>query len=222
MNKNSAYVNIIIIFICVVLLHRPILILISNITSNMRYDNEKELLDASYKMKIENLEKQLADYEQSYENLKILSSSSYIRAKMAIRDIYDFYDYILISTDSKVNIGSAVINEDGLVGIVDSVDGNIAKVLLITKSSTSVRVGKSYGLLNEYDKKNKLLIIHNINNYENIEIDDEVVTSGLSKIDGNIKIGKVKDVVTEGIERLIYVEPYVDYDELNYLMVINK
>ena len=222
MNRINSYLYLFIVLITFILLHEPILIMISNVSSIFKENNNIKLDNEAYKLKIKNLEIQLAEYEKNYENLKILSSSSYVKSKLALRNIYDFYDFIIINTDTLVKEGSAVINEKGLIGIVNSVDGNTAKVILTTAGSISVKVNNSFGLLNEYDKKNKQFIIHNINNYEDIRKGDEVVTSGLSKIDGNIKIGKVKKVDIKGIEKLVYVEPYVNYDTINYVYVINK
>lgn len=222
MNKSSIHISIFIAFIALILLHEPMLIFFSNITSLFRESDKKEIDKRAYEIKIERLEKDLLEYETSLNNLKIFSNANYISGKLALREIYGFYDYIVIATDKKVNKNSAVINESGLVGITNSVDGLLANVTLLTKNSTSIKVRNSYGLMDEYDKKNKLFIVHNINNYENINVGDEVESSGLSLIDGGIKIGVVTKVETKGIERIVYVKPYVDFDKINYVYVIDK
>ncbi len=76
-------------------------------------------------------------------------------------------------------------------------------------------------MLDLYDKTNKEFIIHNIDNYKKIEIGTEVTTSGLQEIAADIPIGKVKRTEQKGVEQIVYVEPFVDFDSLNYLMVLS-
>lgn len=196
----------------------------SNIFTILRKSNKDELERASYTIKIDSLEKALSEYERAYDNLKIYSSSSHVLAKIALRDIYDFYDTLVVSTDHPVKKGSAVINEDGLVGIVTDSTHSTAKISLITAKNTeiSVKIGESYGLLDNYLNRDKLLVVHNINNYTEIKEGTSVFTSGLQKIEGEIKVGKVVKTEIVGVERLVYVEPSVNFDDLNYLMIIDR
>jgi len=196
---------------------------LSNVFTLFREDNKNNLEVSSYKEKIEVLEKEISEYESSLESLKIYDGSSHVLAKIALRDGYDFYDTLIVSTDSLVKKGSAVMNEDGLVGIVSDANKKTAKVEMITKPlKVSVKVGEYYGVMDYYNLEDRLFIVHNINNYANIEVGSEVVTSGLSKIDGDIKIGTVSKIEKSSVETLVYVKPYVDFDHLNYLMVVNK
>ncbi len=206
-----------------VIFSKSIVVLFGNITSLFRKNNLQVLNDEMYKIKIENIESELASYERAYANYKIYDSPSYILAKTSIRKIYDFYDYIIITPTSKVNESSCVINESGLVGVVKSSTDKTAKVTLLTGiKNLSVRVSSSYGLLTDYDKKNKLLIVKNINNYENIEVGDKVYTSGLEGIQDNLLIGEVVKTKLEGVERIVYVKSSVDFDNINYVYVINR
>lgn len=223
MQKLNRVVYLIIILAIFIVLHNSIIIGLSNIFTLFRENNRPTLEIEALEAKVQNLETELSTYEKSLENLKIYDGSNYVIAKIALRNIYDFYDVLVISTDTKVNKGNAVINEKGLVGIVVESNKLTAKVQLLTSCKpVSVKIGETYGLLDKYDKKNNEFIIHNINNYTNIEVGEEVTTSGLSKIDGGIKIGKVTKTEIVGVENIIHVEPYVDYDNLNYLMVVNK
>lgn len=223
MNRSKPFLEVFITVIVFILLHNQILLLLSNISSLLREDNRVLLDKTMYEQKIESLERQLFEYESSYENLSIYSQSNYILSKIALRDVYDFYDYLIITPNTRVSKGSAVINESGLVGIVKDADSKSAKVSLISgKEKISVKIASSYGIMNGYDKKSKELIVRNINNYENIEVGASVMTSGLSNIDGDILIGSVSKVEKDGIENIVYVKPSVDLDNLNYLYVINK
>lgn len=223
MQKISPFIKFIFVMFVFILLHNVIITGLGNVLSYFRDNNLDELTIKSYEKKIETLEKTILDYESSHENLSIYEESSYILGKIALRDIYDFYNYLVISTASKVEEGSAVINEDGLLGIVDSANKTTAKVKLLTgKVNISVKVGDAYGLLDGYDRDKNCLIVHNIINYKVVNEGDEVLTSGLQKIDGDIKIGTVLKIEKEGVEQILYVKPFVDFDNLNYLMVLSK
>lgn len=206
-----------------ILLHNVILIALANITSIFRENNLNKLEVESYKQKIEYLEKEILEYQNAHNNLSIYKGSSFILAKIALRNIYQFYDTITITTETRVNPSSPVINEDGLVGFISETDGNNSKVLLLTNNNKlSVKVCNSYGLLNKYIKKENIFLLSNINNYQDISNDCLVTTSGLQEVQNNLKIGKVIKVETKGIEKLVYVKPFVNFDKLNYLYVIEK
>lgn len=223
MNKIQPIVNIIIILLLFIVLHNALITGLGNIFSLIKHDNKYELLESAYKTKIDTLEKSIANYEKGTNALKIYEGNNYIISKIALRDIYDFYNFAVLSTDSLVTKGNAVINESGLVGIIESANKTTAKVNFLTGNvKVSVKIGDTYGMLDEYDREAKSFIIHNINNYQPVDIDEEVTTSGLQEIDGNLPIGKVSKTETVGIEQKVYVKPYVNFDDLNYLMVINK
>ena len=131
MNRSKPFLEVFITVIVFILLHNQILLLLSNISSLLREDNRVLLDKTMYEQKIESLERQLFEYESSYENLSIYSQSNYILSKIALRDVYDFYDYLIITPNTRVSKGSAVINESGLVGIVKDANSKNAKVSLI-------------------------------------------------------------------------------------------
>ncbi len=222
MNKYKTIIYLLILLLFVVFFSKNIVVLVGNLATTFRKDNSVELKEEMYKIKIDNIEKEMSNYERAINGYKLYESKSYILAKSAIRKIYNFYDYIIIVPTSKVGVGSAVINEAGLVGIIEETTDKTAKVKLLTGiKNLSVRVSNSYGLLNGYDKKEKLLIIKNINNYETIEIGDKVYTSGLENIQDNLFVGEVVKTKLEGIERIVYVKSPVDYDNINYVYVVN-
>ena len=223
MNKIKPYILIFILLIIVMVFSKNIIQLTGSITTIFRKDNLNSLIENATKIKIETLEKELANYEKAYNDYKIYDANVYVLAKTAIRNVYDFYDYIIISPTSRVNTTSPVINEAGLVGIVTKSSTKTAKVTLLTSvKNLSVKVSNSYGLLNGYDKKNKLLIIRNINNYDEINIGDKVYTSGLEGIQDNLLVGEVIRTKLEGVERIVYVKSSVNFDAINYVCVINK
>ncbi len=223
MYKAKSFIMGLIIILSFIVIHNPVICAISNITTLFREYNKTILLKNTYLEKIDNLEGIISDYELALDNLQIYEGSNYVLGKIALRDLYDFYDILSISLDSTVNKGNAVVNEDGLVGIISSSNKYTAVVSLITNNKTiSIKVDSYYGLLGGYDKKNNTLIVHNLNNYAKVDVGDEVRTSGLQEIDRDIKIGTVKSIEKTATETILYVTPYVNFDNLNYLMVIKK
>ena len=222
MNKDKKIINIILLVFLFIMFHSNIINLIANINSIFNKNNKYELLKESYESRIDNLNREIAEYE-SNNNLEISKDKSLILSKVALRDIYNFYNYLIISTSYKTTVGNAVINENGLVGIIDDSSNKEARVSLITgKNKISVKVNNSYGLLGLYNKKSKLFKVNNITNYETINVGDIVTTSGLSDIPSDIYVGKVVKIENRGIEQEVYVKSDVNFDRLNYLYVLNS
>jgi len=223
MKKTKGIYIVIAIILGFILFQNLFINLLANVTSLFRKNNETALIVNMYKEKINNLENTLSEYELGLNNLKIIPSSSNVLAKIALRNIYDFYDFLVVSTDYMVYEGNAVLNEDGLVGIVRDANKQTAKVDLLTGNvKVSVQIGTNYGILDSFDKKNKHFIVRFINNYETIDVGEEVITSGLNNLEKGIKVGKVKKTEKKGLEQIVYVESDVNFDDLNYLYVIAK
>ena len=156
-------------------------------------------------------------------DLNISDEYKYEYSKILYRDIYEYYNEITILKGKNDNIekGSAIINEDGLIGTVKRVNKNSSIVTLITNknSNISIKVNDAYGML-LYENNN--LIIKSINSYENIAVGDIVYTSGIGNLPGNIKIGEVIAIKKDnlGIEPKIFIESYVNFDKINYIAIL--
>ena len=220
MNKIFNGFYIVLIVFLFIIFHSSIINLIANINTLFNNDNRYIMLEKTYNDRIDNLKREISEYEKQ-TNLSISKDESLILSKVALRNIYDFYDYLIINTSRVVEPKKAVINENGLVGIVKSNEKTNAKVSLITgENKISVKVNQSYGLLGEYNKHTKLFKINNINNYNMIKKGDIVTTSGLSDIPEGIYVGKVEKINKKGIKQVVYVKSQVDFDNLNYLYVL--
>lgn len=211
------------ILLILVILHNPLVYALANVQTFFRENNKNDAYFEAYRNRIDQLERELSTYERAQENLKLYDRSSYILAKIAIRNIYDLYDYLVVNTDALVEEGNAVLNEDGLVGFVEEANKMTAKVSLLTSGlKTSVKVGENYGILSEYDREKGEFVVHNIDNYKVVNVGEEVLTSGLQNATANLKIGQVSSVQVQGIEKVVRVKPYVDFDNLNYLIIEAK
>lgn len=148
-----------------------------------------------------------------------------IISKVKYRNIYNLSDTITIykGANSGVKLGSAVINQTGLVGVVISVSDNSSVVRLITNrdSNISVSVNGIYGSL-KYDGAN--LVVDGISNNSSINIGDKIYTSGIGNLPGGIYIGSVSKIIMEStlIEYNLVVSDYVNVKTLNYLYVVSS
>lgn len=142
-----------------------------------------------------------------------------IIAKVILRDMYSFYDELVINVGSKdnINIYDSVICNGSLVGIVTKVNDNTSNVKLISSNyNISVKIGNTYGNLNKG-------IITMVDKYSDISIGDLVYTSGLDNILSDIYIGKVIDISLDedGLSNKVIIE-YEDNNYLNYVYVVGK
>lgn len=153
----------------------------------------------------------------------ISSELELIVSKVYLRNIYEFTDKISIYKGSNDNIteGMAVINDKGLIGVVDKVTSDSSDVLLITNknSNISVKIGSSYGILKN---KGDELIVSDLQVYDEVNVGDEIYTSGIGNLPGDLYIGKVKEVLINdtGIEKSVVVEKAIDMANINYLLVV--
>ena len=142
-----------------------------------------------------------------------------IIAKVILRNMYSFYDELVINVGSNdnINIYDSVICNGSLVGIVTKVNDNTSNVKLISSNyNISVKIGNTYGNLNKG-------IITMVDKYSDISIGDLVYTSGLDNILNDIYIGKVKDISLDedGLSNKVIIE-YEDNCNLNYVYVVGK
>ena len=175
----------------------------------------------------QNLDSYLTDvkllyYQNEYQEMKKLldiddQDYSFLYSKVLLRDIYYFYDEITISKGSSdgIKVQDLVVNEEGVVGIVKEVKNHSSVVQLLTHSDTqlSVKINQSYGILTSVDHE---IIVKNIKLDQDIQVGDLVYTSGLTSIPGDILVGSVKEIRTDGLE----LEYILDVESATYLQDI--
>ena len=155
------------------------------------------------------------------KELKKLSDIEYkegVISKVIIRDLYSFYDEVLLNVgEDKVNEKDVVIVEDSLIGIIDKVNKNTSNVKLLSSNfNISVKINNVYGNFNNG-------IVTMIDKYSDIKKGDLVYTSGLDEVLGDIYIGKVSKVSEDKENLGLIVEvKYKDNYDLNYVIVKGK
>lgn len=143
-------------------------------------------------------------------------------SRVKYRNVYEYSDTLTIYKGFKnsVFVNDVVLNNDGLIGIVTKTYDYYSIVTLITNknSNISVKINDAIGILKTI---NNTLVVTNINNYEKVNVDDEIYTSGLGNLPDNIYIGKVKSINLNNteIEKVIEVNINDRLEKLDYLFI---
>lgn len=143
-------------------------------------------------------------------------------SRVKYRNVYEYSYTLTIYKGFKNNVfvNDVVLNNDGLIGIVTKTYDYYSIVTLITNKSSniSVKINDAIGILKVIDNT---LVVTNINNYEKVNIDDEIYTSGLGNLPDNIYIGKVKSINLNNteIEKVIEVDLNDRLEKLDYVFI---
>ena len=146
-----------------------------------------------------------------------------IVTKIKFNNVYNLTDSIILYKGSKENVtkGMAIVNNDGLVGIVSKTYDHTSSGKLITNKDfvISVKINQSFGILKN-DGKN--VIVENIEKNCSIHNGDLIYTSGITGIPGDIYIGKVKEIIDDdlNLEKKVIVDLSYDIHNLKYVVLI--
>ena len=143
-------------------------------------------------------------------------------SRVKYRNVYEYSDTLTIYKGFKnsVFVNDVVLNNDVLIFIVSLNYDYYSIVTLITNknSNISVKINDAIGILKTI---NNTLVVTNINNYEKVNVDDEIYTSGLGNLPDNIYIGKVKSINLNNteIEKVVEVNINDRLEKLDYLFI---
>lgn len=166
--------------------------------------------------------KEELDKIKKIKDIEFQDNLDIIVSRVKYRDVYEYSNTLTIfkGTKNNVNVGDAVLTNNGLVGIISKTYDYYSVVSLITnkKSNISVKINDAVGVLKMDEGK---VVVTSINNYKNINIGDEIYTSGLGNLPDNIYVGKVKSVSLNDteIEKVIAVDIENRLDTLDYLFI---
>lgn len=188
--KNS---RIFLIFIC--------LFLSKSFLYGLLSPKEEVVLDDIY---IQKLEKELNDIQIIKG---VFTKTDGVYGKVMYQNPYKFNEELIVATQSDdIEVGSYVINNEGLIGLVKNVYKNFVVVRMLTSKDIimQIKVNDCYGLL----KQNK---ITNISDKCVIENGDSVYTSDLNIRDEIIKIGTIHNNE---------IDLNINYNNLNYVIIL--
>lgn len=182
--------------------------LLSYLFNYVRFNDMEYVSNKVDKVMINDLRSKLNELSNSN-----LVNNGYVLGKVMVRDIYSFYEEIIINVDNEVNIGDGVLNSEGLIGIVSKIDNDRVYVrLLSSKYNVSVRINECYGNLSNGK-------VNMIDKECNINKGDKVVTSGLNNIIKDIYVGEVMEVSEDELGLIIDIK-LINNKYLNYVGVI--
>ena len=174
----------------------------------VKYNNYDSVMLNTLKIENDNLRKKVIDLETG---LNLKSNGDFIISRVLIRDIYKFYDEIIIDSNN-VSLGDAVIIEEGLIGIVSDIRNDKSIVALLTSDvNVSVSINGVYGVLQNG-------VVSMLDKYSKINVGDKVYTSGLTLVPGGIYVGKVVSVdeTSDGLGLVAKVK-IISNNDLNYV-----
>ena len=126
----------------------------------------------------------------------------------------------------------AVMTATGLIGKVVLVTPFTSTVELLSTENRNFRVasvipGKeaAFGLIEGYDRERSELIMKRIDSSFDIEVGQQVISSGLGGIfPKGLLIGEVTEISTDdyGLTKLVYIRPAADFTMLDHVMVATK
>lgn len=211
--KYKDYILLLIIFLLFILsgsINRFLIAINPNLdTKNIELNYDKYLKD-----ELDNIKK--------INNIEFNDDLDLQVSRVKYRNVYEYSDTLTIYKGFKNNVfvNDVVLNNDGLIGIVTKTYDYYSIVTLITNknSNISVKINDAIGILKTI---NNTLVVTNINNYEKVNVDDEIYTSGLGNLPDNIYIGKVKSINLNNteIEKVIEVNINDRLEKLDYLFI---
>ena len=181
--------------------------MLGNIFSYLRFDDKKYVSSYVLGLKNKELENEVRELRKFVNS--DLNEFSYVIGKVKYRDLYKFNEEIVIDVRD-VSKGDAVVNSEGLVGIVVSDKGNVK--LLTSTYNVSVSIGECYGNLSNGS-------VDMVDKECNVSEGDKVYTSGLGNIVKGIYVGSVSKVDNDSLGLVLDIN-LIDNSNLNYVGVI--
>jgi rod shape-determining protein MreC len=195
--------------------------------------------NANLEAEVANLQTQVIDLQQQVTETSILSALvdfaranpdySYKAAAVIGRDPSPFLRYVIINIGSNQGIlpGMPIVTDKGLVGRVDAVISEAARVQLVTDASSAVNV-RMQASSTEAMLVGSItgdLSLDMIPQDATIQVGDVVLTSGLGGgYPANILVGQVISIrkLKSELFQQAAIQPNVDYNRLQLVLVITN
>ncbi|RLQ91994.1 rod shape-determining protein MreC [Planomicrobium sp. Y74] len=132
-----------------------------------------------------------------------------------------------------VELNMAVMTAQGLIGKVSLVTDFTSTVELISTQNPNYRVSAMviggeegvFGLIEGYDAERRELLLKRIDAEIELEVGQQVVSSGLGGIfPKGLIIGEITEITIDefGLTKLAYVKPAADFTLLNHVMIADR
>lgn len=215
MQHSYLYFVILIIILC----YSLIINLVTNI-SGFITNNRNEYLTEVNILKEEN--NYLKEEIDNITKLNSFASYNYKLTRLSYRSVSDKnIFYINGGRDNNFHENYFLVNELGLVGIINKVNNTYSECsTILDANNLSIKIGEFYGTISKYQEN--YLVTEDFSNRDDVKLNDIVYSSELGTVKEKIKIGTVKKIDNNSIAKKIYIEPFVDFNNISYLYVIGE
>ncbi len=203
-----------------------------NVTSLIQSNTELEA-------EVARLQTQVIDLQQQVTETNILSALvdfaranpeySYKAASVIGRDPSPFLRYVIINAGSNEGVlpGMPVVTDKGLVGRVEAVIAEAARVQLITDAASAVDVSLQASNTEAMLEGSVTgeLSLNNISQDAVIQVGDVVLTSGLGgTYPPNLLVGQVVSIrkLQSELFQQAAIQPNVDFTRLQFILIITN
>jgi len=163
------------------------------------------------------------------DSIKFKQKYQYTKAKIIKNEYHKPNNYLLINrgTQQGITTEMAVINSNGIVGIIDQSTTGYARVqsILNTSSRINARIKNNFyfGTLKWNGRDYNTVQLEDIPRQATIKIGDTIVTGGKSTIfPEGILIGTVKDIRNTNSFNAIDIQLFNDMSNIGYVYVVKN
>ncbi len=199
----------------------------------------KELLLTSKEYSIvldknKELQSQIDELKELLELKNIYTDYNIINATVISRNQSYWFNELIIDKGLNNNIKTnmAVVTKDGLIGRINNVYEKTSTVKMITNNDTENKIsvavqgkdGLLHGIITNYDYDKNYIVVTGLTAYDTVEINSEVITTGLGIFPKGIKVGIVKKIEKDNynISKILYVEPFQDINNIEYVSILGN
>lgn len=207
------------------------------------YDENKVLKErlneyASVQAELREVKLENNELREIIDKKEDLNAYNPIHATVISRNPDQWEEKVIIDKGTKdgVEKNMAVITARGLIGKVIVVTDSHATVELLSTENRAFRVSavirsdafeeeSAFGLIEGFDRERGELIMKRIDANHNVEVGEQVISSGLGGIfPKGLPIGEVTEVSTDdyGLTKMIYIRPAAQFSMLDHVMVAKR
>lgn len=216
---------------------------INNFTNKIRnigqYDKlikeNEELNKENQELKIikeqnDELQEEITKLEKELSLTEVYTNYELETASITSRNVDYWFNQITINkgSNSGISPGNAVVTVNGLIGKVINTTKNASTIKLITTKDKDIKISVGVKGTNGYhhgtiiDYQDGFLIVEGITNYDGVNINSKVLTSGLGTFPSGILVGYVSKIEKDNYDtsKILYVETKQDINDLQYVTVL--
>ena len=161
------------------------------------------------------LKNRINELDDNYKKLLTFKNNINIKENYVITNVYNNnYNFDKLIINGKYLKNDEVINEYGLVGLIDNANEKYSEIKFIYDCNIAVKINDSKGKIVDKDKDNNL-IIRELSNYNNININDKVYSVN------DTYIGKVIEINKMNFDTSVVVKT-IDLKNTYYVAVITR